>query len=231
MPVFKLGKSLVFPPPDLASSEGLLAIGGDLHPKRIILAYQLGIFPWYNPGEPILWWSPDPRFVLWLEKLHIPRRLLRKIKSGLFRITFDQAFEQTIIACAVSRLRNDEGTWLTPEMIEAYVKLHHMGIAHSVEVWCDVEEGRRLVGGLYGLAIGSVFCGESMFSYTDDASKVAFVALAQRLRDWQFKMIDCQVVTEHLKQFGAEEMPRAEFLSLLSGFAGQKTEAVHGKWG
>nr|BAL52874.1 leucyl/phenylalanyl-tRNA--protein transferase [uncultured Gammaproteobacteria bacterium]BAL53136.1 leucyl/phenylalanyl-tRNA--protein transferase [uncultured Gammaproteobacteria bacterium] len=201
-----------FPPVEAALREpnGLLAVGGDLSPARLLAAYRRGIFPWYNRGEPILWWSPDPRLVLFPEKLKIARSLRKVVKKGAFQVTFDQAFARVIDACAAPRKR-DQGTWITPEMKVAYCRLHALGYAHSVEAWDRSE----LVGGLYGVAIGCVFFGESMFYRRTDASKVAFVALVEHLTRWQYGLIDCQVRTEHLLRLGAEEIPRRDFIRLL----------------
>ncbi|MGQ9744625.1 MAG: leucyl/phenylalanyl-tRNA--protein transferase [Dissulfurimicrobium sp.] len=212
MPVYALDKSYIFPPPGLARPDGLLAIGGDLSPERLIAAYRLGIFPWYGPGEPILWWSPDPRLILYPGKLHVSRRLQRTMRLGRFEITFDHAFDEVIRACRETRIKAGEGTWICEEMIEAYSRLYEMGIAHSSEAWLE----GRLVGGLYGVAIGRVFFGESMFSMVKDASKVAFVTLVRQLEVWGFELIDCQVTTRHLISLGAQEIPRKDFLTSLA---------------
>jgi leucyl/phenylalanyl-tRNA--protein transferase len=186
--------------------QGLLAAGGDLSPTRLINAYRNGIFPWYNQDEPILWWSPAPRCVIYPDQVHISRRLRRHYNQGEFRISADQAFEQVIRACAESR-QDNEGTWISPDMIEAYCRLHTLGIAHSVEVW----QADELVGGIYGLALGAVFFGESMYSRVTDASKVALVALCKQLQAWQFTLLDCQVSNPHLKSMGSLEIKRQEF--------------------
>ncbi len=201
-----------FPPVEQALEEpnGLLAVGGDLSPSRLLRAYRRGIFPWYNPGEPILWWSPDPRLVLFPEKLKVSRSLRKRLRRDEFRFTVDQAFEAVIDACAAPR-GGEHGTWITPEMREAYVHLHRLGYAHSVETWHEDE----LVGGLYGVAIGRVFYGESMFHRRSDASKVAFVRLVENLKRWNYALIDCQVHTDHLARFGAEAIPRRRFVELL----------------
>ncbi|HID46148.1 MAG TPA: leucyl/phenylalanyl-tRNA--protein transferase [Chromatiaceae bacterium] len=201
-----------FPDPSLAETEpdGLLAVGGDLTPERIVQAYRQGIFPWYGEDQPILWWSPDPRMVLFPEKLHVSRSLAKELRRERFQVTFDLAFDQVIQACAQPR-KDDEGTWLTPEMIVAFRQLHQLGIAHSVEAWQDGE----LVGGLYGNALGSVFFGESMFSRVPNASKVAFVCLVRSLSRTGYKLVDCQVFTPHLQSLGADLIPRADFLPLL----------------
>jgi len=211
MPVFALSNRLSFPPPHLAIKEGLLAVGGDLSAERLILAYRSGIFPWYSEGEPILWWSPDPRLVLYPDELRISRSLRKVIKRKLFHITFDQDFEAVITGCADAKRSYGEGTWITEEMKSAYIELHRRGYAHSVEAWQD----EKLVGGLYGIAMGRAFFGESMFSRVSNASKVAFVSLVETLREKCFTLIDCQVRTDHLMRFGARELPRKVFLEQI----------------
>ncbi len=218
MPVFRLTDELIFPHPSLADPGGLVAIGGDLLPERLLLAYAHGIFPWYSDPNPILWWSPDPRLVLFPSELKISRSLQRVIKKQVFTVTMNGSFGEVIRACAQTR---DE-TWITGEMIEAYVTLHELGYAHSFE---SRYEG-RLVGGLYGIALGRAFFGESMFSAMSDASKVALVFLAHFLADLGFEFIDSQTTTEHLKRFGAREIPRKEFLSRLGRALEEKREAV-----
>ncbi len=202
-----------FPHPDKALNDpdGLLAIGGDLSPERIISAYYNGIFPWYSHDQPILWWSPNPRAVLFPEKLHISRSLKKVIRKKIFTSSIDQAFEQVIFACAQSPRKDQDGTWITDDMQQAYINLHRMGIAHSAECWLDGE----LVGGLYGLSLGKVFFGESMFARQSNASKVAFVHLLDELIKDDYALIDCQVTTDHLLSLGAEEIPRDLFLKLL----------------
>ena len=226
MPVYLLTGDLVFPPPELAREDGLLAVGGDLSIPRLILAYRQGIFPWYNPGEPIFWWSPDPRLILEPSDLHVSRRLERIIQQRRFQVTLDRAFEEVIRACSETRMKRGEGTWLTPEMIEAYIELHYLGKTHSVETW----QGDRLVGGLYGIAMGRVFFGESMFTKVSDASKIAFVTLIRQLSEWDFAMIDCQVTTFHLLSLGAKEIPRSFFLKRLKKLTDLPSEAPVGKW-
>jgi len=211
MPVFALSDRLSFPPPHLAIKEGLLAVGGDLSVERLLLAYRSGIFPWYSEGEPILWWSPDPRLVLYPDELRISRSLRKVIKRKLFHITFDQAFDAVIHGCAVAKRSYGEGTWITNEMKAAYIEFHLRGYAHSVEAWQD----EKLVGGLYGVAMGRAFFGESMFSRVSNASKVAFVSLVETLRKNHFTLIDCQVRTDHLMRFGAREISRKVFLEQL----------------
>ncbi|MES9814481.1 MAG: leucyl/phenylalanyl-tRNA--protein transferase [Candidatus Thiodiazotropha sp.] len=214
-----------FPDVSLAEREpdGLLAVGGDLTPQRLIQAYQLGIFPWFTEGEPILWWSPDPRTVLYPEKIKISRSLRKALKKKVYKVSFDQDFEAVIKGCAAPR-ENSPGTWLVPEMIDAYRQQHQLGMAHSVEVWRNDE----LVGGLYGMAIGAVFFGESMFSRTSDSSKIALVHLSRRLTQWGFKMIDCQVYTNHLASLGAEEIPRSSFCADLDRWT--RLEGRTGSW-
>lgn len=202
-----------FPSLDKALGEpnGLIAVGGCLSPQRILNAYRNGIFPWFNPGEPILWWSPDPRLVLFPDKLNVSRSLQKTLRKQLFEIRYDTAFEQVIAACAEPRTYQG-GTWITEDMKQAYLKLHTLGIAHSVEAWQD----RQLVGGLYGIGIGRVFFGESMFHRKTDASKVVFAHLVRQLTAWHYQLIDCQVSSEHLFSLGAEEIPRAVFADLLN---------------
>ena len=213
---------LSFPPLEKALREpnGLLAAGGDLSPQRLLAAYRHGCFPWYQDGQPILWWSPDPRTVLYPEELHVSRSLRKRLRQGQFRVTFDKAFAAVIRGCAEPRSYAD-GTWITTPMHQAYLKLHEMGVAHSVEVW----EGDKLVGGLYGLAMGQLFFGESMFSRATDASKVGFVTLVEQLRDWGFQMIDCQMPTAHLASFGARAISRQRFARTLEAYLDQPAAA------
>jgi len=194
------------------SLEGLVAWGGDLAPARLLAAYRRGIFPWYDEGQPILWHSPDPRFVLEPAKIHIPRSLRKVMNRPAYEVRYDTAFPLVIAACARVRRPGQRGTWITREMERAYVELHRRGYAHSVESW----SGGRLCGGLYGVSLGAAFFGESMFALAPDASKVAFAALARRLSGWGFQLIDCQVETEHLSRFGAEHWPRQRFLEALA---------------
>lgn len=213
-----------FPDPNHAKRDGLIAFGGDLSPKRLLSAYSQGIFPWYSPGEPILWWSPDPRFLLFPHKFHISKSLSKAIRKMNFTITMDQAFEQVIQECANIRKENDSGTWITSNMIRAYSELFDMGFAHSIETWIDGE----LAGGLYGISLGRMFSGESMFFRKSNASKVALFALVAFARSYQFDFIDCQVYTSHLKSFGAENIPRNIFLQLLTKTL--KHENLQGRW-
>lgn len=211
MPVYQLISQLVFPPPELAGPEGLLAVGGELSPERLLLAYSSGIFPWYNETDPILWWSPDPRCILEPDQLRVSHRLARTLRRGTFAVTFDRCFNAVIEACGAVRSEKGEGTWLSRDMIDAYLRLHTLGFAHSVECW----RGEVLAGGLYGVALGRCFFGESMFHRETDASKVAFVTLVRRLREEGVELIDCQLPTAHLASLGAEEIPRSDFLQRL----------------
>lgn len=220
MPLFRLSERVEFPPAWLARSDGLLCIGGDLSPQRLMLAYQNGIFPWFSNNEPILWWSPDPRMVLFPSEIRVSKSLKKKIRKSPFQVRLNTAFEQTIVACSKPRQEKDEGTWLVNEMIEAYIELHHMGVAHSVETW----HGDRLVGGLYGICMGKSFFGESMFSLESDASKIALVALADYLSHYGFDLIDCQVTTDHLLTMGAVEISRNAFLDTLKHSIGRQTD-------
>jgi len=212
MPLFRLSKRLDFPPAWLARSDGLLCIGGDLSPQRLLLAYKNGIFPWFSMDEPFLWWSPDPRLVLFPREINISKSLNKKIKKNLLNVTMDNAFEQTIQCCAKPRKEGYEGTWLVDEMIDAYIQLHDMGYAHSIETWRE----NKLVGGLYGVCLGGSFFGESMFSFENDASKIALVALASYLKNQRFDLIDCQVTTTHLLNMGACEISRNSFLDIIN---------------
>ena len=204
-----------FPPLELALDEpdGLLAFGGDLSVQRLVKAYRLGIFPWYSDGQPIMWWSPDPRTVLWPVDLKISRSLNKTIRNAPYEISFDKAFADVIHACAAPR-NDHEGTWITDEMQQAYCALHDAGYAHSVEAWMD----GKLVGGLYGIAIGQVFFGESMFTHARDASKVAFVHLVRQCQSWGFKLIDCQVDSAHLQSLGASNISRQQFARYLDEY-------------
>ncbi len=209
-----MNKGDEFPDPRLATESGLVAIGGDLSPETILKAYKKGIFPWYSEGDPILWWSPDPRMVLYPKDLKISRSLKKVLKKNKFTITFNRDFPSVIKMCAKTPRKGQDGTWILPEIIEAYTKLHEMGYAHSVEAYL----GDELVGGLYGVVIGKVFFGESMFSRVSDASKVAFVHLVEKLKNEGFHFIDCQVSSYHLARFGAIEIPRDRFLEELNAY-------------
>ena len=202
-----------FPDPHTASPEGLLAVGGDLSPERLLTAYQKGIFPWYGENQPILWWSPDPRMVLFPQKLHLSKSMRQILRKKPFKVSFNQNFEAVITQCARVERKGQTGTWITPAMIEAYTALHKKGYARSVEVWKD----QKLVGGLYGVFLKEkhIFCGESMFAKVSNASKYGFVKWVEQLRKEQVGLIDCQVYTEHLESLGAEEIPRKDFLEFL----------------
>ncbi len=202
-----------FPPTSnaLEDPNGLLAVGGDLSPERLISAYTVGVFPWYSDGQPILWWTPDPRMILKPNELHLGRSLRKLINKKKFKITVDLAFPEVINQCETILRNGEDGTWITDEINEAYIKLHELGIAHSVEAWIDNE----LVGGLYGISLGKVFFGESMFSQQSGASKVAFAILVKQLQLWDYNLIDCQIHTDYLASFGATEVPRNDFESIL----------------
>lgn len=211
MPIYRLIDEPVFPPPDLAEPNGLLAVGGDLSPERLLLAYAMGIFPWFNESDPILWWSPDPRFILEFDELRISRSLAKLLRRGTFEVTFDRAFAEVIAACGKTQRPGQEGSWITAEMVQSYQRLHKLGHAHSVEVW----RSGNLAGGLYGVCLGRCFFGESMFFRVPNASKVAFVSLVEHLKARQFELLDCQMPTTHLASLGAREIPREEFLRRL----------------
>lgn len=214
-----------FPPVQRALHDpaGLLAVGADLSPERLILAYSQGIFPWYSPGEPILWWSPDPRMVLFPQELVVQRSLAKVLRKRHYEIRVDSAFSEVIAGCSRPRA-GQEGTWISKEMIAAYTRMHQLGVAHSIETWID----GRLAGGLYGIALGRAFYGESMFTLVPDASKIAFVHLVRQLQRWNFGIIDCQMNTAHLARFGAHEIPRTEFIAQLNNLI--NLSAVHSPW-
>jgi len=207
--VFRLNNDLIFPPTELAEPDGLLAVGGDLSVARLQLAYQSGIFPWYSDDTPILWYAPHERFVLFPQELRISKSMQKIIKQNVFTVTWDKAFADVISACSQVPRSGQDGTWITEDMKEAYVRLHHHGIAHSVEVW----QNNKLVGGAYGVEVGNVFCGESMFSKVSNASKIALIILCQTEK---YKLIDCQVYTEHLESMGARMISREEYMAILS---------------
>jgi len=209
--MYLLSKELVFPPIHLANKDGLLAIGGDLSSERLLLAYKSGIFPWYNQGEPIIWYSPNPRMVLFPSDLKISKSMKQVIRRGDFKVTFNQNFSEVISNCKNIFRDNKGGTWITDEMQQAYINLHKKGISKSVEVW----QADELVGGLYGIDLGTVFCGESMFSKRSNASKLAFIYLAQKLKKENYTLIDCQVYNNHLASLGADEISRDEFLKFI----------------
>jgi len=203
--------TLYFPHPETADSNGLVAIGGDLSPQRLLLAYQYGIFPWYNEGDPILWWSPDPRCILYPNELHVSGSMKKQIKKNLFHVTFDKAFRSVVLKCRTTERKGQYGTWITPMMVEAYCHLHEMGYAHSIEVW----DQQVLAGGIYGISLGKIFFGESMFSLKSNASKFGLIFLARHLLNRNFVLIDCQQNTPHARSLGATLIPRKKFLAHL----------------
>jgi leucyl/phenylalanyl-tRNA--protein transferase len=224
VPIYRLSRAAVFPDPALAEPDGLLAVGGDLSPERLLTAYAEGIFPWFNEDGPILWWSPDPRLVLDPAALHVPRSLERTLRRGRYRVTADAAFDRVIARCAGAARPGQDGTWITAEMAEAYGRLHRLGFAHSFEAW----EGAALAGGLYGVSLGAAFFGESMFADRPDASKVAFVRAVRWLCEVGVGLVDCQVRTDHLVRFGARDVPRADFLRQLA--AALERPTIRGQW-
>lgn len=225
MPVYLLDpESDEFPDPERADRSGILAVGGDLRPSRLLTAYAHGIFPWYSEGQPILWHSPNPRFVLEPARFHLPKSLSKTIRRGEFQVRYDTAFAEVIRACAEISRPGQDGTWITTDMEAAYLTLHELGFAHSVESW----QGDQLVGGLYGVSIGSAFFGESMFAQVSEASKVAFAELVVKLKGWGFSLIDCQQQTQHLARFGAEPWPRQRFLAELERAVQEPTR--RGPW-
>jgi leucyl/phenylalanyl-tRNA--protein transferase len=207
-----LTDQLFFPPINSANPDGILAVGGDLLPERLILAYKSGIFPWYNAGEPIVWWSPNPRMVLFLDELVVSKSMRNTINKNVFEITFNQDFRAVISHCQKIKRDGQRGTWITNDMIEAYCKLNEMGVAKSVEVL----KNKELVGGLYGIDLGNIFCGESMFSKVSNASKIAFIALVNQLKTDNYLLLDCQVYNEHLESLGCREIERDAFLKILN---------------
>lgn len=222
-----LDDSLYFPPVHNADEHGILAFGGDLSIKRLLLAYRSGIFPWYNEDDPtILWWSPDPRFVLFPGKLKVSKSMRQIIRKGVFRVTYDQNFREVIVACKYIKRRGQYGTWITDDMVEAYCRLHEKGFAHSVEVWSSENQ---LVGGLYGVSLGRCFFGESMFNKMSNASKTGFISLTQNLTKLGIELIDCQVHTQHLESLGAENIAREHYLTFLQNHLNHPT--LQGNWG
>jgi leucyl/phenylalanyl-tRNA--protein transferase len=214
MSVFYLDDELWFPAQDEARDDGLLAVGGDLRPERLLLAYYNGIFPWYNDDEIPMWWSPDPRFILLPDELKVSKSMKQIIKKAHFQFRMDTAFDAVINNCSSIRRRDDPGTWISNDIVDAYTALHKLGFAHSAEAW----RGDELVGGLYGIKLGNVFFGESMFSKESNASKFAFISMVEQLKAQGVLLIDCQVHTEHLESLGAKMMPRAQFLALLEAY-------------
>ena len=209
--MYLISEELFFPPVSEANSDGILAVGGDLSPERLLLAYKSGIFPWFQGNEPILWWAPNPRMVLFLDELVVSKSMRNILNRNIFKVTFNKNFRAVISNCKKIKRENQSGTWITNEMMEAYCKLNELGIAKSVEVW----QNDTLVGGLYGIDLGTIFCGESMFSKVSNASKVAFIALANQLKEANYKLLDCQVHNEHLESLGCREIEREAFMSFL----------------
>jgi leucyl/phenylalanyl-tRNA---protein transferase len=211
--MYYLSQELFFPPVSEANPDGILAVGGDLLPERLQLAYKSGVFPWFNEDDPIVWWSPNPRMVLFLDELVVSKSMRNVLNRNVFRVTFNQNFRDVISHCQNVKRDGQTGTWISNDMIEAYCKLHELGMAKSVAVW----QNNQLVGGLYGVDLGHVFCGESMFSLVSNASKVAFIALVNQLKLENYKLLDCQVYNEHLESLGCREIDRADFMTILNG--------------
>ncbi len=209
--MYFLNKELFFPPVSEADADGILAVGGDLSPERLLLAYYSGIFPWFDPKEPIFWWSPNPRMVLFFDELVVSKSMRNILNRNIFKVTFNKNFREVILNCQKIKRNGQSGTWITNEMIEAYCRLNELGKAKSVEVWQD----EVLVGGLYGIDLGTVFCGESMFSKVPNASKVAFITLVNQLKETNYKLLDCQVYNNHLESLGCREIERDEFMKIL----------------
>lgn len=211
--MYFLSRELYFPSPEKSTDEGIVAIGGDLSPDRLILAYQNGIFPWFEDDEPILWWSPPQRMVLFFDELKVSKSMRNVLNRGIYKVTFNNAFKEVITNCRDIKRNGQRGTWITDDMVQAYCRLNELGFAKSVEVW----QGDELVGGLYGVDLGHVFCGESMFAKATNASKVAFIALAKYLQMHNYRLLDCQVHNDHLESLGAREISRKDFLWILKG--------------
>jgi leucyl/phenylalanyl-tRNA---protein transferase len=223
MPIYFLGEELEFPSPELANADGVIAVGGDLSPQRLLNAYASGIFPWYNEGDPLVWWSPDPRSIITPGDIHISRTMKKLMERNAFQLTYDKRFEDVIENCSAPR-KTQAGTWITQDIKDAYSQLHELGFAHSVEVWKD----EKLVGGLYGVSLGKCFFGESMFSISPNSSKYALITFTQKIFKLGFLMVDCQVPNPHLTRLGARGIPRKEFLELLE--RGLKFQSTIGKW-
>ena len=217
MPIYQLNERIVFPPVE-GAEEGIVAVGGELSTERLMMAYRSGIFPWYSEDEPIIWWSPDPRFVLYPDRIQVTKRMKAVLRKGVFATTYNKDFEQVISNCQKIYRKGQPGTWITKEMKTAYLNLHEKGLAKSIEVWQD----NNLVGGMYGVDLGNVFCGESMFSKVSNASKVALINFAQKFRNEGGKLIDCQVYTSHLESLGAENISRNKFVEYLHASIGLK---------
>jgi leucyl/phenylalanyl-tRNA---protein transferase len=223
MPIYLLNNDLVFPSPTKANDDGLLAIGGDLAPERLLMAYEMGIFPWFNPDDPVLWWSPDPRCVLFLDQLRVSKSMRNVLNQKQYTVSVDQQFSKVLDGCSTAP-RKENGTWISDEIKQAYLEVHALGMAHSVEVWKENE----LVGGLYGVSLGNAFFGESMFSMESNASKIGLVYFARALQSWGMEWMDCQIMNPHLKSLGAVEIPRREFLNNLE--AALKLKTKKGSW-
>ena len=224
MPLFALNEQLIFPDPNLSNEHGLLAVGGDLSIERLLLAYSNGIFPWYSKGEPVMWWSPDPRMILFPENFKVSKSLIQTIRNKNFEVRFDSDFEGVIENCSEVPRFEQDGTWITEDMKRAYIQLYKEGFAHSVEIYVD----GTLAGGLYGISLGKVFFGESMFYNKRDASKIALYYLVEKLKEWKFDFIDAQIETKHLKSLGAELISREKYLNMLKNTL--KYSTVKGKW-
>ena len=225
MPVFELNPTRIeFPDPKYTDESGILAVGGDLQAERLLLAYEMGLFPWFNEDEPPLWWCPDPRMVLYPNELRISKSMRSLLRKNTFRVTADQNFEEVIRQCGAVPRPGQDGTWITEDIINGYLELHRMGFAHSIEVWSN----NALTGGLYGVSLGKTFFGESMFSLAPNASKVGFITLVEALKENDFQLIDCQVHTAHLESLGAQEISRTSFLSQLR--KSLVTETIRGSW-
>lgn len=224
MPVFLLNEDLVFPNPEEANADGLLAIGGNLRPDRLLLAYEMGIFPWFSPPDPVLWWCPDPRCVLYCNELKVSKSMRNVLNRGTFIVTFDEAFKRVMEGCRDAERAGQSGTWITDEVIASYTYLHRLGVAHSVEVW----QAGELVGGLYGISLGRLFFGESMFANVSNASKVGFIYLVHRLKELGFPLIDCQIYNDHLGSLGARMISRATFLDTLA--SSLEHDTLRGNW-
>lgn len=223
MPIFALNEQPTFPPVELADENGILAVGGDLTTERLTEAYTHGIFPWFSRGDPIIWWSPDPRFVLSPDSIKISKSMKQVLRKNIFKITYDTNFEGVITGCRKPR-KKEKDTWITDEMFNAYCMMHEIGLAHSVEAWKD----DKLAGGLYGISLGKCFFGESMFAEKSNASKAAFITLAKKLQQLNFVIIDCQVYTDHLDNLGAKEIPRSDFIDILN--IGLQHKTLQGNW-
>ena len=237
MPIFALNEKIEFPPVGLAERNGILAVGGDLSPQRLLLAYSLGIFPWYGSGEPLLWWSPDPRCVLFPENLHVSKRMERKLRSGNFILRSDTCFREVITSCAGIKRKHEKGTWINPDIISAYCRLHDLGWAHSIEAFIPDDSPApgtgdtpvlQVAGGLYGISLGRCFFGESMFSSVSDASKAAFISMVRALGALGIEIIDCQLPTPHLLSLGAEEIHRSEYMDMLERLL--EDPDLRGRW-